>query len=109
MPSMWLLIIKNDKYRKPFRAKSHIIVMGNFKYRLYHKPQRYATVLKYISLRILTSRAVYNRLILQQGDLKNAFWNAKIPYYEVTVIHPQLTTHIFRMTNIGSSRRLSME
>ena len=41
-----------------------IIVIGDFKDRIYQKPQRYAPVLKYISLRILTDKAVGEKYIL---------------------------------------------
>ena len=63
--------------------------MGNFEDHLYKKSQRYAPVLKYRSIRILAAKAVGYKLILQQGDCKNAFYNATLPYNEVTVIrHP---------------------
>ena len=67
---MRVLVVKNDKYGKPLRAKYRIVVLGNSEDRLYQKSQRYALVLKYISLRILTAKAVGDKLILQQGDLQ---------------------------------------
>ena len=50
IPSMCVLVVKNDKDGKKLRAKSRIVVLGNFKDRLYQKSQRYAPVLKYSSL-----------------------------------------------------------
>ena len=68
IPSMCVLVVKNYKYGKPLRAKSRILVLGNFEDSLYQNPQRYAPVLKYISLCLLKSKAVGDKRILQQGD-----------------------------------------
>ena len=54
------------------------------------KSQRYAPVLKYSSLCLLTPKEVGEKCILQQGDYKNAFCNANLPYDEVTVIRPPI-------------------
>ena len=85
---MCVLVVKTDKDGKPNRAKSRIVVLGNYKDRYYNKSQRYAPVLKYSSLRLLTSKAVGDRRVLQQGDCKNAFCNAKLPDDERMVIRP---------------------
>ena len=83
---MCVLVVKNEKYGKPLRAKSCIVFLGNFGDRLYQKSQRYAPVLKYISLRLLVAKAVGDKHILQQGNFKNAFCNENLPNDEVTVI-----------------------
>eukprot|EP00804_Cyclotella_cryptica_P022103 CCRYP_011581-RA/>CCRYP_011581-RA protein AED:0.10 eAED:0.05 QI:0/0/0/1/0/0/6/0/1337 len=57
LPSMCILVIKHNKDGKPNRAKSRIVVLGNFEDRYYDKSQKYAPVLKYTSLRLLTSKA----------------------------------------------------
>ena len=44
IPSMCVLLVKNNKYGKPLRAKSQIVVMGNFEDCLYQKSQHYAPV-----------------------------------------------------------------
>ena len=64
--------------------------MGNFEDRLYQKSQRYAPVLKYSSLRLLTAKAVGDKRIIQQGDFKNALCKSTLPYNEVTVIRPPI-------------------
>ena len=87
---MCVLVVKNNKDGKPLRANSRIVFLGNFKYRLYQKSQLYAPVLKYISLRLLTAKAVGDKLILQQGYCKNVFCNATLPDYEVTTIRPPI-------------------
>ena len=83
---MCVLVAKNDKDGKPLSTKSRIVVLGDFEDRLYQKYERYALVLKYSSLRLLTAKAVGDKRILQQGDCKNVFCNATLPYDEVTVI-----------------------
>ena len=88
LPSMRVLVAKTDKDGKPDRAKSRIIVLGNFEDRIYEKSQKYAPVLKYTSLRLLTSKAVSEKRILQQGDCKNAFCQAYLPDDELTVVRP---------------------
>ena len=93
---MCVLVVKNDKYGKPLRAKSQILVLGNFEDRLYQKSQRYAPVLKYSSLCLLTAKAVGDKGILQQGDCKNEFCNATLPDNEVTVIRPQIGDPAFQ-------------
>ena len=58
LPSMCVLLVKHDKNGNPDRAKSRIVVLGNFEERIYSKSDRYAPVLKYCSLRLLTAKAV---------------------------------------------------
>eukprot|EP00804_Cyclotella_cryptica_P030371 CCRYP_011900-RA/>CCRYP_011900-RA protein AED:0.20 eAED:-0.11 QI:0/0/0/1/1/1/3/0/1923 len=88
LPSMCVLVVKTDKDGKPNRAKSRIVVLGNFEDRIYDKSQKYAPVLKYTSLRLLTSKAVSDKRVLQQGDCKNAFCQAYLPEDELTVVRP---------------------
>jgi hypothetical protein len=85
---MCVLVIKPDKDGNPVRAKSRIVVLGNFEDRYYTKSQRYAPVLKYSSLRLLCSKAVGDKRVLQQGDCKNAFCHARLPDDELTVVRP---------------------
>ena len=94
--SMCVLVMKNNKDGKPLRAKSWIVVLGNFEDHLYQKSQRYAPVLKYSSLRLLKTKAVGDKQILKQGDCKNAFCNSTIPDNEVTVIRPPIGDPAFQ-------------
>ena len=96
IPSMCVLVVKNNKYGKPLRANSRIVVLGNFEDRLYQKPQRYAPVLKCISLCLLEARAVGDKQILQQGDFKNAFCNTTLPDNEVKLIRPPIGDPAFQ-------------
>jgi hypothetical protein len=88
LPSMCVLVIKHDKDGNPLRAKSRIVVLGIFEDRVYDKSQQYAPVLKYSSLHLLLAKAVRAKRVLQQGDCKNAFCNAKLPENELTVVQP---------------------
>jgi hypothetical protein len=88
LPSMCVLVIKHDKDGNPLRAKSRIVVLGNFEDQVYDKSQRYAPILKYSSLRLLLAKAVRTKRVLQQGDCKNAFCNATLPDNELTVVKP---------------------
>ena len=85
---MCVLTIKRDEHLAPDRAKSRIVVFGNLKNRIWSKSEKYAPVLQYSSLRLLTSMAVENRRRLKQGDCKNAFCNAVLPPDETTIIKP---------------------
>jgi hypothetical protein len=90
IPSMCVIVVKYDKYGKPHRAKCRIVALGNFEDRYYSKSKRYAPVLKYSSLRLITSMAVADREVLQQGDCKQAFCNATLPDDECTVVRPPI-------------------
>ena len=97
---VWLdsynLFMKNEKDGKPLRAKSRIIVLGDFKDRLYQKSQRYAPVIKYSPLRLLTAKAVREKRILQQGDCRNKFCNTNLPGDEMMVIRPPIVNPDFQ-------------
>ena len=103
IPSMCVLVVKNDKDGNPLREKSSIVVLGNFEYRLYHKSQRYAPILKYIPLCLINDRAIGEKHILQKGNCKNALYNVTLQEYEFTVIRPQLATLLSITTNTVSS------
>ena len=88
IPSMCVMTIKRDENMAPDRAKSRIVVLGNLEGRLWEKSEKYAPVLQYSSLRLLTSMATENCRVLKQGDCKNAFCNARLPEDETTIIRP---------------------
>ena len=93
---MCVLVVKNGKDGKPLSAKSRIVVLGNFEDRLYQKYQRYAPVLKYISLRLLKTKSVGDKQILQQDYCKNAFCNVTLPNDDITVIRPPIGDPYFQ-------------
>ena len=77
---------EKQKYGKPLCAKSRIVVLGNFEDHLCQKSQRYAPVLKYISLRLLIYKSVGDKHILQKGHFNNTLCNANLTDNEVNVI-----------------------
>eukprot|EP00957_Ditylum_brightwellii_P159237 12119633-Ditylum_brightwellii.AAC.1 len=85
---MCVLVVKPDENLNPHRAKSRIVVLGNQDDRPWSKGDKYAPVLQYSSLRLLTSMAVEKRRRLQQGDAKNAFCQGTLPADETTIIKP---------------------
>ena len=95
LPSMCVLVIKHDKDGTPNHAKSRILVLGNFEDKLYEKSQWYAPVLKYSSHRLLTSKCVGDKRVLQQGDCKNAFCNANLPDDENIAIRPPVGDPVY--------------
>ena len=72
----------------PDRAKSRIVVLGNLENRLWAKSEKYALVLHYSSLCLLTSTANENFRLIRKGDCNNAFYNAKLPADKTTIIKP---------------------
>ena len=93
---MCVLVVKKYKDGKSIRAKSRIVVLGDFEDHLYQKSQRYAPVLKYFSLSLLTAKSVGDKPILQQGNCKNAFCNATLPDNEVTFKRPPILDPAFQ-------------
>ena len=83
---MCVLVVKTNRNGKPDRAKSHIVVLGNYEDRVYSKLKRYAPVLKYDSLYLLTANAISNCRVLQHGDCKHTFCNATLPEDKTTII-----------------------
>jgi len=90
LPSMCVLVVKSNKDGSPHRAKSRIVVLGNHEERYFSKSDRYAPVLQYSSLRLLVSKAIGDKRVLQQGDCKNAFCQATLPDDERVVVRPPI-------------------
>jgi hypothetical protein len=105
---MCVLVIKFDKDGNPHRAKSRIVVLGHFEDRYYTKSQRYAPVLKYSSLRLLYSKAVEKKRILQQDDCKNAFVTPSYQKMNLPSLARQLVTPTMPKMSIGSSTKPCM-
>ena len=58
--AMNIFNVKKDKTKKPVRAKSRIVVLGNLEKRVWEKGDRYAPVLSATSGRLLTSGQTLN-------------------------------------------------
>ena len=85
---MCVMLIKRDKNMASYRTKSRISVLGNLDGCLWEKSKKYAPVLQYSSLRLLTSVATENCHVLEQGDCKNTFCNACLPNDKTTITQP---------------------
>ena len=68
IPTMCVLTVKRDENLNPDRPKSRIVVLGNLEGRSWEKSEKYAPVLMYSSLRLLTSMATKAQRVLKQGD-----------------------------------------
>jgi hypothetical protein len=88
LPSMSIATIKYDTFNKPKRAKYRIVVLGNHDYHQWSKESTAAPVMSQLELRILTSLAVYNRRVLKNCDIKQAFVQSSLPEDEVYIVRP---------------------
>ena len=99
IPLLCVLVVENDKERKPLCANSFIIFLDNFKDWVYQKSQLYALVLKNSFFRILSTKSVRHKWILQQCDCKNTFCNTTLTCDEGTVIRPPIGELAFQDDN----------
>jgi hypothetical protein len=88
LPTMAIATIKYDEHNKPKRAKYCIVVLGNLDYHSWSKEAIAAPVLSQLELHLLTSMAVYNKRVLKNCDVKQAFLQSKLPDDEVYYLKP---------------------
>jgi hypothetical protein len=88
LPSMAIATIKYDANNRPKRAKYRIVVLGNHDYHQWSKESTAAPVMSQLELRILTSLAVYNRRVLKNCDIKQAFVQSSLPEEEIYIVKP---------------------
>jgi hypothetical protein len=80
---MAIATIKYDEHNKPKRAKYRLVVLGNQDYHTWSREDNAAPVLSQLELRLLTSLAVYNKRVLKNCDIKQAFVQSTLPKNEV--------------------------
>jgi len=85
---MAIATIKYDSNNCPKRAKYRIVVLGNHDYHQWSKESTAAPVMSQLELCILTSLAVYNRRVLKNCDIKQAFVQSSLPEDEVYIVKP---------------------
>jgi hypothetical protein len=73
-------IITHDKY--------HLVVLGNLDYHTWSKEATAAPVLSQSELRLLTSMAVYNKRVLKNCDVTQAFLQSKLPDDKIYFVKP---------------------
>ena len=102
---MCVLVVKNDKDGKPLWAKSRIFVLGKFEDRVDQKSQRYALILKYIYLQLLTTKSVWENSYFNKSIARTRF--ATQPFQPMNQHWPDLplATRISKKMSTGSSRK----
>jgi hypothetical protein len=88
LPTMAIATIKYDANNRPKRAKYHLVVLGNMDYHTWSKEAAAAPVMSQLVLRLLTSLAVYNKWVLKNCDVKQAFLQSKLPPDEEYFLRP---------------------
>jgi len=90
MPSMLCCFTVKKANDVPTRAKSRIVVLGNFDPRPWTKSDCFSPVVSIPMVRLITALAVHNRCTVKQGDCKFAFIQASLPESELTIAKPPL-------------------
>jgi hypothetical protein len=88
LPTMAIATVKYDANNRPKRAKYRIVVLGNLDYHTWSKEQTAAPVMSQLELRLLTSLAVYNKRVLKNCDVKQAFIQSSLPSDEEYILRP---------------------
>ena len=79
-----------DENNRPKHAKYRLVVLGNLDYHTWSKESTAAPVMSQLELRLLTSLAVYNRRVLKNCDVKQAFIQSSLPADEEYFLRPLL-------------------
>jgi hypothetical protein len=88
LPTMAIATIKYDENNRPKRAKYRLVVLGNMDYHTWSKEETAAPVMSQLELSLLTSLAVYNRQVLKNCDVKQAFIQSRLPPDEEYFLRP---------------------
>jgi len=88
LPTMAIATIKYDEHNRPKRAKYRLVVLGNDDPHCWSKEATAAPVMSQLELRILTSLAVFNRRVLKNCDIKQAFVQSSLPSNEQYFLRP---------------------
>jgi hypothetical protein len=88
LPSMAIATIKYDEFNRPKHANYRIVVLGNLDYHNWLRDALAAPVMSQLELRVLTSLAVFNKRVLKNCDIKQAFVQSSLPEDEVYFVKP---------------------
>jgi hypothetical protein len=88
LPTMAIATIKYDEHNRPKQAKYHLVVLGNLDYHTWSKADTSAPVLSQLELRLLTSLAIFNKRVLKNCDVKQAFMQSTLPVDETYFLKP---------------------
>jgi hypothetical protein len=98
---MAIATIKYDEHHCPKHAKYCLVVLGNWDYHTWSKEATAAPVLSQLELLLLTSMAVYNKRVLKNCDVKQAFIQSKLPDDKKYFIKPPPVVLDQNLVNIG--------
>ena len=73
LPTMAVAMIKYDANNRPKRAKYHLGILDNLDYHTWSIEAIAAPVMSQLELCLLTSLVVYNKRVLKNCDVKQAF------------------------------------
>jgi hypothetical protein len=90
LPTMAIATIKYDANNRPKRAKYRVVILGILDYHTWSKETIAAPVMSQLELRLLTSLVIYNKRVLKNCDVKQAFIQATLPDDEEYFLHPPL-------------------
>jgi hypothetical protein len=85
---MAIATIKYNEHNHPKNDKYHLVVLGNLDYHTWSKEATAAPVLSQSELRLLTSMAVYNKRVLKNCDVTQAFLQSKLPDDKIYFVKP---------------------
>jgi len=88
LPTMAIATIKYDEQNRPKRVKYWLVVLGNHDPHQWSKEATAAPVMSQLELRILTSLAVFDRQVLKNCDIKQAFVQSSLPTNEKYFLQP---------------------
>jgi len=88
LPTMAIATIKYDEHNKPKQAKYRLVVLGNQDYHTWSREDMAAPVLSQLELHSLTLLAVYNKRVLKNCDVRQAFVQSTLPANEVYFLKP---------------------
>jgi hypothetical protein len=101
LPTMAIATIKYNEHNRPKRAKYRLVVLGNIDYHTWSKEETAAPVLSQLELRLLTSLAVFNRRVLKNCDVKQAFIQLSLPKGEEYFYDLHLVVRVLNLAIIG--------
>jgi hypothetical protein len=87
---MCVLTIKPDEKMNPHQAKSRIVMLGNYKDRIWLESEKYGPVLRPDTMQLIVSMAVKQRRTLNQGDCKSALCQSILPPNKINIVKPPI-------------------
>jgi hypothetical protein len=87
---MCVLTIKPDGMMDPHCAKARIVVLRNYKDKIWTKSNKYTPNLQLDTMRLIISMAIERQHTLQQGNYMNAFCQGVLLPDDITIVEPPI-------------------